>query len=459
VDLLLAHAYHLELDPHERLVNKPYPPLGLLYIAAYLKQRGVALEVLDTTFAASAAFGERLRQRPTVVGIYVNLMTRRRALQMIREAKASGAYVVVGGPEPINYAAEYLARGADVIVDGEGEETLAELIPHLVQRGRAGLEAVRGIAYLDDDGAIRHTPERAFLKDLDALPWPDREAIALEPYLDTWKRHHGKRTLSLITARGCPYKCRWCSHSVYGFSHRHRSAVNVAEEVQHLVERYKPDMLWYADDVFTINKRFLVAYATELERRGLKLPFETITREDRLDEEVVQLLKRLGCQRIWVGAESGSQHVLDAMERKTDAGRVRQMVQLLHKNGIEAGMFIMLGYEGEGPAELQQTAECLVDSEPDTFLTTLAYPIKGTPYYEQVKERVIARLPWEESSDRDLLIAGRRSRRYYRYVTRWLVNEVAWRRGSHPLPRRAKAYVNAQIGRAGMNVFSREVEA
>jgi hypothetical protein len=151
--------------------------------------------------------------------------------------------------------------------------------------------------------------------------------------------------------------------------------------------------------------------------------------------------------------------MFDAMERKTDAGRVRQMVQLLHKNGIEAGMFIMLAYEGEGPAELQQTAECLVDSEPDTFLTTLACTDQRHALLRAGEGARHRQLPWEESSDRDLLIAGRRSRRYYRYVTRWLVERGGMAAWSHPLPRRAKAYVNAQIGRAGMSVFSREVEA
>jgi radical SAM superfamily enzyme YgiQ (UPF0313 family) len=459
VDVLLTHGYFLGEDEHELEVMRPYPPLGLLYISAHLKERGFAPEIFDSTFSAPAEF-ERFvaRERPPVVGIYCNMMTRRNALRMIPACRAAGAAVVVGGPDPVNYAAEYLDAGADVVVVGEGELTLEELL----RRGLDGLGEVEGIVYRQEGGRLVTTPPRPYLADLDAQPFPDRAAIDIPAYMRVWKEHHGTSAVSLITARGCPYKCTWCSHAVFGYSHRRRSAANVADELEQIVGTYRPDIVWYADDVFTIHHRWLRTYAEELDRRGLRVPFETISREDRLNEEVVETLARMGCFRLWIGSESGSQRVLDGMLRRTNAERVREMVRLLQRHGIEAGMFIMLGYEGEELADLEATVEHLKLAIPDQLLTTVAYPIKGTPYYDAVGDRVRALKPWADGSDRDLTVAGRHSRRFYEHATRWLVNEVAHERlvqaGGGLPARRLRSLVNAKRGRLGMLLTQHQVE-
>ncbi|MDI3339980.1 MAG: radical SAM protein [Sphaerobacter sp.] len=463
MDILLTHGYYLYQDPHELQVMKPYPPLGILYLSAYLKARGFDVRVFDTTFRSPEAFEAYLvRERPPIVGLYANLMTRPRVVQAMRLAKAVGATVVVGGPEPANYPEEYLTRGADVVVIGEGELTLAELLPHLARYGPTGMAHIQGIVYRDDDGRLARTEPRPYIPRLDELPFPDRAAIDIPHYVRVWREHHGRGSVSLITARGCPYTCTWCSHAVYGYSHRRRSPENVADELETIIETYQPDMVWYADDVFTIHKGWFFRYAAELERRGIRIPFETISREDRLNEEIIRTLRDMGCFRLWIGAESGSQRILDAMRRRTKADRVREMVHLLQRYGIEAGMFIMLGYEGEELPDLEATVEHLKAANPDLFLTTVAYPIKNTPYYEAVKDRVIPLKPWDEGSDRDFTVAGRHSRRFYRYATRWMVNEVAAhrerQRPQRDYRRLAKAVVNARIGRLGMLATQHEVE-
>ena len=463
MDILLTHGYFLYEDPHELAVMKPYPPLGLLYISSHLKARGIDASLFDTTFSSLDALVMHLRAtRPPIVGIYSNLMTRARVLQVMAVAKQVGSLVVVGGPDPVNYLDEYLSRGADVVAIGEGELTLEELVPHLRQHGAQQLEAIPGLAFRDATGGIVRTEPRPMLADLDAQPFPDRAAIDQRAYIDVWRKQHGMGSVSLITARGCPYTCTWCSHSVFGYSHRRRSPKNVVDEVEQIVGTYAPDLLWYADDVFTINHKWLFEYAAEMERRGFRLPFETISREDRLNEEVVQTLARMGCYRLWIGAESGSQKVLDAMKRRTNAERVRSMVHLLQKYGIEVGMFIMLGYEGEERQDLEATVEHLKQAGPNTFLTTVAYPIKGTPYYASVADRVISRRAWDQGSDRDYTVAGRHSPRYYNFATRWMVNEVALHRQRHSgprsYPRLAKSFVNAKLGRLGMLLTEREVE-
>jgi radical SAM superfamily enzyme YgiQ (UPF0313 family) len=467
MDILLAHAWFLAEDPHERAVMKPYPPLGLLYNAAYLKRAGFSVGVFDATFQTLADFEATLqRERPAVVGIYVTLMTKPQALKMIKLAQATGAWVVLGGPEPPHYAENYLRYGADVVVIGEGEQTLAELLPVLAHRGQAGLYSVNGLAFLDDFENLVKTAPRVFVQDLDSLPPPDRQAIDLQSYLNAWRTHHGLSSLSLVTARGCPYTCTWCSHSVFGESHRRTSPAKMVDEVAALVEAYAPDQVWYVDDVFTLKHRWLGEFAAGLKARGLRLPFECISRADRLNEEVIDLLAEMGCTRLWIGSESGSQAILNAMQRKTQVEDVQAMTAALKKRGIQTGMFVMLGYEGETFQDLAETTQHLQKAAPDVFLTTVAYPIKGTPYYETVKERILAPADWTSYTDRDLRIRGRRSRRYYAFATRWMVNavkvhrlqnegDVSGRKWSHL----ARARANIVVGRVGMALTAHEKEA
>jgi radical SAM superfamily enzyme YgiQ (UPF0313 family) len=425
-DLLLTHGYFLSEDEKERQIMKPYPPLGLLSLSAYLKTCGYSVDVYDSTFGNLPELRRRLQQtRGGVVGIYTNLMTRRTVLELIGAARQCGWTVILGGPESANYPAEYLHAGADVIVIGEGETALAELLPTLASAGPRKLSGIRGIVFKNDDGEPVHTAERAKIPDLDALPFPDREAIDHRQYLDVWRQHHGASSINLITARGCPYRCTWCSHAVYGYSHRRRSPSNVAQEVAWIVDRYDPDQLWYADDVFTISHPWLQRYAAELKVRGLHRPFETITRADRLQSEAaVKTLKDLGCYRIWIGSESGSQRILDAMQRGVTIEQVRNAVQLAQKYGIKVGMFLMWGYEGEALEDIAATVEHVKLTNPDIFFTTVSYPIKGTLYFDQVNDKIELPLAWAAASDRDYVIAGRRSKEYYRLADLWLRNEV-----------------------------------
>jgi radical SAM superfamily enzyme YgiQ (UPF0313 family) len=448
-DVLLTHGYFLSEDEKERQIMKPYPPLGLLYLSAYLKASGYDVEIHDSTFAERSQLVDRMERSPGgVIGIYTNLITRRSVLGIIKAALQYRWTVILGGPESANYPAEYLQAGAHVVVIGEGEATLAELLERLPAAGPHRLHAVRGIAFRDESGAVVQTPERPQLRDLDALPLPDREAIDHGKYLDAWRRHHGASSINLITARGCPYRCTWCSHAVYGYSHRRRSPENVAEEVAWIVERYHPDQLWYADDVFTISHPWLHRYSAELSRRGLaRLPFETITRADRLlDEPTVAVLRDLGCYRVWIGSESGSQRILDAMQRGVTVEQVQRASKLAQKSGIAVGMFLMWGYEGEEIEDIAATVEHVKQTNPDVFLTTVSYPIRGTPYFDAVRDKVRLPIAWAEATDRDYVIAGRHGKDYYRLADLWLRNEVEAERIAPADPGRAATLREAARG-------------
>jgi len=424
-DLLLTHGYFLYEDPKEMQILKPYVPLGILYICAHLRAKGFRVDVFDSTFSSMGELKRHLQTTtPSVLGIYANLMTRRKVLEILQIAKESGWTVVVGGPEPGAYVREYLEAGAKIVVLGEGESTMEELLPALKSGSETALQHVAGIAFLDDSGRLHQTGPRAQIADIDRLPWPARDAVDLRRYMQTWRTAHGKGSLSFITARGCPYHCRWCSHQVFGKTHRRRRPERVVDELEWLLEQYEPDMAWIADDVFTIHHGWLKAYASEMKRRRLHVPFECITRADRLNAETADLLAELGCFRVWVGSESGSQKILDAMERGVKVEQVQSAVTLCKSRGIQTGMFLMWGYDGEEIEDVEATITHVKKSDPDVFFTTVAYPIKGTPYYERNVNALVQLRPWSESSDRELLLRGRRSPEFYGFADRLLQNEV-----------------------------------
>jgi radical SAM superfamily enzyme YgiQ (UPF0313 family) len=405
---------------------KPYPPLGILYICSYLRQKGFEVEVFDSTFSSREQLFEQLQQGPpSVLGIYANLGTRPNVVEILRIAKQTGWQTVVGGPEPAAYIDEYLEAGADIVVVGEGEVTLEELIPVLRSRATDMLEHVAGIAFRSPDGRIIKTETRAQIQQIDAQPWPEREAIDMTRYFDAWHKHHEMRSVSLITTRGCPYRCRWCSHmQVFGRTHRRRRPVSVANELEWLIERYNPDIAWMADDVFPIHPGWLFQYAAEIKHRGLRLPFECTSRADRINPQVADALAELGCFRVWIGSESGSQRILDAMERGVTAEQVQTAVALCRSRGIQSGIFLMWGYEGEEISDIENTIEHVKKTDPDVFFTTVAYPMKGTPYFSEVAGRIENLKPWNVGTDRDVRIRGRHSRGFYKFADQLLRSEV-----------------------------------
>lgn len=425
--VLLTHAYFLADDPKEKEIMKPYPPLGILYISAYLEQHGYANEVFDSTFSDFDSLKKYiLNFKPDVIGIYTNLMTRLNVLLLMEFIKASGlpTKIVLGGPEVRYHRENFLKYGADYIVVGEGEETMLELLRALEQ-GNVSVSAVKGIAWQNEAGGVVVNEERELIKDIDQLPLPARNKIDLQKYFDAWKQAHGYSVVSLSTMRGCPYDCRWCSRAVYGQSYRRRSPQKVVAEMQWLQQHYSFDRVWVVDDVFTINYPWLREFADEVKKAGLKISYEIITRADRMNEAIVQLLKQSGCYRVWIGAESGSQKIIDAMSRRVKIEQVQQMIQLAKREGIQAGTFIMLGYPGETETDIADTLHHLKVSNPDLYTLTVAYPIKGTPLYAEIEERFVAPLPWEKSTDRQIDFKRTYPRKYYDYAIRWIYNEVA----------------------------------
>ncbi len=406
---------------------KPYVPLGILYISAYLDSKGIEHEVYDSTFSSFDEFKEYLlKNRPKLIGIYTNLMTKVSVLKIINfvhnHPELKACKIILGGPE-IRYNAEnYLINGADMLAVGEGEQTFFEISEYYNINNTLPTE-INGTAYLKDNNVF-FTPERALIKDINVLPMPARKKIDLSLYGNAWKEHHGYSMYSVSTMRGCPYTCKWCSRAVYGGTYRRRSPKLVVDELEYLKENYNPDRIWFVDDVFTISHKWMNEFKEEILKRKIFIPYEIITRADRLNEDIIKILKETGCFRVWIGAESGSQKIIDAMDRRVDVKEVREMIIKTKAHGIEAGTFIMLGYPGENKEDIRETIRHLKISDPSYYTVTLAYPIKGTPLHTEVNETIVANGSWNVISDREYDFKRTHSKKFYQYAIRWVYNEV-----------------------------------
>lgn len=432
MSLLLTHAYFLEEDSREKLIMKPYPPLGILYISSFLQKAKVEHDVFDSTFSSFNKLCEQILQKKyRQIAIYTNLMTKINVVKLIAFIRSNPdvkeTTIILGGPDVRYNAEDYVNNGADMIVLGEGEETMLDLISTLNTPFNPFLDKVAGIAFKNYFGKIVYTEEREKIKDTDTLPFPNRDRIDIKKYLSVWKKAHGVNAINVSTQRGCPYTCKWCSTAVYGQTYRRRSAASVCNELEEIQKKYNPDTIWFVDDVFTVSHKWLLEFADEVQKRNLKLKYECITRADRMSDAAINDLKRSGCYRVWIGAESGSQNIIDKMDRRVDVKIVQEMLVKAKNAGIETGTFIMLGYPGETLEDIMKTVDHLVASNPTYFTITIAYPIKGTGLYDEVKDKFTNPPDWATSTDREIDFKRTYPREFYTHAVQFVTNEVKFK--------------------------------
>ena len=277
----------------------------------------------------------------------------------------------------------------------------------------------------------------------------------MQNYLDTWKNNHGQSSMTISTQRGCPYTCKWCSTAVYGQSYRRRPAEQVAEEMKMLKEKFNPDALWFVDDVFTVSHKWLIAFREEVLKQDAIIPFECITRAERLNDEILELLKEIGCFRIWIGAESGSQKIIDLMDRRVDVNVVKEAIQKTNALGMETGTFIMLGYPGETEEDISETIQYLKDANPTLYTITVAYPIKGTSLYNEIESKITSETDWETSTDREIEFERTYSKKFYKYAVSKVVNEVEFSRTNSKTSIKALKHKVKSVLASGMMKISK----
>jgi radical SAM superfamily enzyme YgiQ (UPF0313 family) len=454
--ILLSHGYFLAEDEKEQAIMKPYPTLGLLYVSGYLKHKGVEHDVFDTTFSTTEKFKDHLLSTlPEIIAFYTNLMTKVKVIELIKFIKGNknlkNCSIILGGPDLTYNQKNYLNAGADFLVIGEGEESFFELT-QAIENG-SDLADIQGISYLDNGELTMNTP-RTKIKDLSELPLPNRSAFPIKKYLEVWKTDHGESALNISTQRGCPYTCKWCSTAVYGQSYRRRPAKDVVEELRLLQEQYNPDTFWFVDDVFTVSHKWLEEFHAEILASGIKIKYECITRAERMNDKVIQWLKESGCFRVWIGAESGSQKVIDLMDRRVKVDLVKKMLIKTKEAGIETGTFIMVGYPGETIEDIKITAQYLVDALPDHFTITKSYPIRGTRLFDEIEENITIQPEWENSTDREIDFNRPYTDRFYHWAIRYIYNRVEVERKSKNRESMLKPKLKVLISKIGLTLNS-----
>ena len=438
-DILFTHSYFLSFDPKEEAAMMPYPPLGTLYAAAFARHHGYSVTLFDSMLARkeSEILQAIQRYRPRVVVIYdddFNYLTkmcltrmREAALSMSRLARQEGCRVVVHGSDPVDHLEKYFANHADIVICGEGERTLIGVLDHLLQ-GKGNKEQIEGIAFLED-GAIRRTAERRVERDLDQFPFPARDLVDMDLYRRVWTERHGYFSTNMVTTRGCPFHCNWCAKPIYGQVYNSRSPLNVVLEMKQLKETHHPDHIWFCDDIFGLKPGWVQEFSREVLIHDAVIPFKCLARVDLLlKDDTISHLSSAGCRTVWVGAESGSQKILDAMDKGTTVDQIYHAARLLKEAGISVGFFLQYGYPGETMEDIDLTLRMVRDCQPDEIGVSVSYPLPGTPFFERVKGEMQEKTNWEDSKDLAMMFAGTYSPDFYRVLHRITHKKFrAWR--------------------------------
>lgn len=408
---------------------RPYPPLGLMYLGAVLRENGFSVEIYDGTFSDSP---ERILRRldtgprPKVAGVFAMNSFRDDALETIRLFKERGITVFAGGPDPSIYDEEYLRGGVDVVVRGEGEVAILQLLAaYQVRPGEAGLprppadDALReisGVSFLDREVTLARAPDRAASKTMDDLPTPAYDLIDLPKYVHEWRRVHGYSSVQFMTSRGCPFSCSWCARPIFGRRYRQYGPERAAEEVRMLTEQYGVEHLWLFDDTFVVRREWVEAFCRAIVERQVTVRWECLARVDLVDYDLLAQMKAAGCERINFGFESGSQRVLDGMKKGTTVEDARRVAADMHQIGITMGGYVLMGYPGEEWEDIEKTIALIRDIQPVDYSTSVAMPMPGTEFFSLVKDMMTEERQWAEHDPDDIIWESPYSRGYYRIV-------------------------------------------
>lgn len=429
-DVLIGQAYFLRFDPTLWEAQRPYAPLGALYAAACVRAGGYSVALFDAMLAGSERDWNAAleREQPAVAVLfedsfnYLSKMClsrmREAALTMIAAAHERGIPVVVAGSDATDHPALYLDAGACVVIAGEGEVTLVRVIDAL-RRNLTPLPEIAGVV-LRENGRLLRTPPRPIMRDLDVVPRPAWDLVDVERYRAIWLARHGHFSMNIATTRGCPYHCNWCAKPVYGQRYTARSPESVADEVAWLARTYAPDHLWVTDDIFGLKPGWVDAFANAVAARNAVVPFKCLMRADGITESSTAALAAAGCRTVWIGAESGSQRVLDAMEKGTRIEQIENAARLLRAAGIEVGFFLQFGYPGETLDDIEQTLAMVRRCRPHDIGVSVSYPLPGTPFHARVQSQLGAKQNWVDSADLAMMYRATYTPAFYRTLHRYV---------------------------------------
>ena len=458
--ILLGQSYYLRFDPKLWEAMQPYPPLGTLYAASWLRQHGYDVALFDAMLAESEEeWAKSLDEhKPRYAIIYEDnfnylskmclLRMREAAFNMIHMAKSRGCVVILCGADATDHFQEYLNHGADYCILGEGEETLVELLNQLegaalsLSKGKRDPGQIIGVAS-SYTLRVTHRPD---ISNLDKLPFPAWDLVDIERYRNIWLQHHGYFSMNMVTTRGCPYHCNWCAKPIWGQRYNSRSPENVVAEMKWIKENFAPDHFWFADDILGLKPKWIEKFAALLNEADAVIPFKCLQRADLVTEKTAPALAKAGCKTVWLGAESGSQKILDAMDKGDTVEDIYNAARLLKANGIEVGFFLQFGYPGETWDDVQKTLKMVRDCAPDDIGISVSYPLPGTKFFERVKLELGEKQNWVDSEDLAMLYRGPFPTEFYRVLHGRVHYEFRARKAFKQ--RSLRGLANVPIGRA-----------
>jgi anaerobic magnesium-protoporphyrin IX monomethyl ester cyclase len=432
-NILFTHSYYYKLDSKQWKNKMPFPPLGTLYAASLMRKNGFDVDLFDTNLLDNpkSIISKLATNQPNYLVIYddgFNYLTkmcltnmREACFEMIQLAKKYNCKIIVSSSDATDHYEKYIEKGADFIIQGEGEITLSELITHLEEN--KSVESINGIVY-KNESVIKVNPKRAVLQNLDELPLPAWDLVDMNSYKEVWEQSKQEFTLNLATTRGCPYKCNWCAKPIYGNRYNAHSPEYIVKEIAYLKEQFGVTRFWMCDDIFGLKPNWVQELNVELKKNNLKISYYIQSRVDLLlKEDTIDALAESGLEEVWVGAESGSQKILDAMDKGTKVEEIYEATNLLKHKNIKVALFLQFGYLTENQDDIQKTIQMVKELKPDNIGISVSYPLPGTKFYDKVKDDLKLKANWTDSDDFDMMFQGTYSSNYYKKLQRFVHKE------------------------------------
>jgi radical SAM superfamily enzyme YgiQ (UPF0313 family) len=434
VDVLLTHSYHIEYDSKQLQKMQPYRPLGTLYAAAALQAQGFTVALFDTMLRNPEDFAKFLDDTgPRIIAVYeddFNFLTKM-CLSRMREvvwrfaqsAKDRNIPIIIHGSDANDHPELFLNHDVDYLLRGEAESSLVELCHAIITNSPTN--HIPGLVQNNGTGKIVYSAKPLSTNPhWKRLPIPPIDLTEFDSYRNAWIARHGYFSVNIVASRGCPFRCNWCAKPISGNKFQLRNASEVAEEMRLLKSTVGADHIWFSDDVFALNQHWIRDFAREVTARHAAMPFKIQSRADLMTDQTVAALKEAGCAEVWMGVESGSQKILDAMDKGLRVSEVEDARRRLKHAGIRTCYFLQFGYPGERWHELEQTIAFVCKTRPDDIGISFSYPLPGTAFYERVQAQLGPKRNWTESDDLCILFQAEYTTDFYRAVRNALHAEV-----------------------------------
>ncbi|MFH1593030.1 MAG: radical SAM protein [Candidatus Woesearchaeota archaeon] len=358
----------------------PVPPLGICYLAAVLRKENMPVRLIDCHISSPEELKEAIGWAD-IVGISTPTVYAQASLEIAEYAKSLDKIVIIGGPQATLDPEYFLHHNyVDYVLRGESEYNLPRLLKSIRNKTK---EQIGGLAYRNGNNDIHSNPT-SLVSNLDELPLPARDLLPIQNYYP-----FNKGIITMITSRGCPYQCIYCAKEIAGLKYRIRNPKLVVDEIEEIVTKYKPHHIRFNEDIFLLDKKRVIEICNEIVRRNLKLNWSCDGRADCIDEEIIISIKRAGCTSVSMGAETGSQRILDYLNKKITVEQTKRATKIIKKHNLKVHHYIIIGTPIETLEDIEKTKQLIKETRPTSISVTLFSPFAGTKSWELLKDDLV----------------------------------------------------------------------